>query len=91
VAWGVTFLGERRLPAVQDSRIAWVSGALDAGANALYLLAQRYTRLDVAVVLTSLYPAVTALLAYLLLKERISRLQWAGVAHCLVACALIAV
>ena len=91
VAWGAAFLGGRRLPAVQGSGIAWLSGALDAGANALYLLAQQYTRLDVAVVLSSLYPAVTVLLAYLLLKERISRVQWVGVALSTTAISLIAV
>ena len=91
VAWGVALLGQRRLPAVRGSGIAWVSGALDAGANALYLLAQQYTRLDVAVVLTSLYPAVTVLLACLLLRERISRVQWSGVLLCSAAIALIAV
>jgi drug/metabolite transporter (DMT)-like permease len=91
VAWGVALLGQRQLPALQGSGIAWGAGALDAGANALYLLAQQYTRLDVAVVLSSLYPAVTVLLAYLLLKERISRVQWAGVALCSGAIALIAI
>jgi drug/metabolite transporter (DMT)-like permease len=91
VAWGAAYLGGRRLPSVQGSGIAWLAGALDAAANALYLLAQQYTRLDVAVVLSSLYPAVTVLLAFLLLKERISRAQWTGVALCSAAIALIAV
>lgn len=69
--------------------LAMVSGLLDPLANALYLAATRLARLDVAVVLTSLYPAVTVLLSWLVLKEKIAPLQWLGVAFCLAAIVLI--
>ena len=39
------------------TRIAIAAGAIDMGANALYLLATRYGPLSVAVTLSSLYPA----------------------------------
>ena len=39
------------------TRIAMAAGAIDMGANALYLLATRYGPLSVAVTLSSLYPA----------------------------------
>jgi drug/metabolite transporter (DMT)-like permease len=91
LAWGATALTERRLPEIQGYGVAWLSGVLDAAANAVYLLARQHTRLDVAVVLASLYPAFTVLLAYVVLKEHISRVQWMGVALCTAAIALIAV
>jgi drug/metabolite transporter (DMT)-like permease len=69
--------------------LAMASGLLDPLANALYLAATRLARLDVAVVLTSLYPAVTVLLSWLVLKEKIAPLQWLGVAFCLAAIVLI--
>jgi drug/metabolite transporter (DMT)-like permease len=80
-----------QLPSPKSNPIAPLAGVLDSGANALYLLAQQLTRLDVAVVVTSLYPAATVLLARVLLKEHVSRTQWAGVGLCLVAIALIVV
>ncbi len=79
------------LPTPCSNPTALVAGLLDASANALYLLASQLTRLDVAVVLTSLYPAGTVLLARVLQKEPISRLQWVGVSLCLAAIALIVV
>jgi drug/metabolite transporter (DMT)-like permease len=90
LAWGIALVGQRRVPVFPGSGIAWLSGGLDAVANALYLLAQQYTRLDVAVVLSSLYPAFTVLLAFWLLQERISRAQWVGVGLCSAAIALVA-
>ena len=67
-----------------------LSGALDAGGNALYVLAGRAGRLDVAAVTASMYPASTVLLAAALLGERVSRPQGAGIAAVLGAIALIA-
>jgi drug/metabolite transporter (DMT)-like permease len=66
-----------------------LSGLCDSGANALFLAATRYGRLDVASVLSSLYPASTVILARVLLKERISRMQGVGILGALVAVALI--
>jgi drug/metabolite transporter (DMT)-like permease len=66
-----------------------LSGICDSGANALFLAATRHGRLDVAVVLSSLYPASTVILAWVLLKERISRSQTAGIVGALASVALI--
>lgn len=65
------------------------SGLLDSAGNALFIAASRHGRLDVAAVLSSLYPASTVILARVLLKERISRLQTVGILGALLAVALI--
>jgi drug/metabolite transporter (DMT)-like permease len=66
-----------------------LSGLFDSGANALFIAATRHGRLDVAAVLSSLYPASTVILARLMLKERISRMQTVGILGALVSVALI--
>jgi len=66
-----------------------LSGLLDSGANALFIAATRHGRLDVAAVLSSLYPASTVILARVLLKERISAWQNAGIVGALVSVALV--
>lgn len=68
-----------------------LSGLLDSAGNALFIAATRHGRLDVAAVLSSLYPASTVLLARFLLKERIARLQAVGVGCALASVALISV
>ncbi len=54
------------------------SGVLDASANVCYVLATRAGLFGVAVVLTSLYPGVTVLLARFVLGERLRPIQLAG-------------
>ena len=55
--------------------IALASGAVDAAANVCYVLATRTGLLGLAVVITSLYPGMTVLLARWLLGERMRWLQ----------------
>lgn len=71
--------------------VAFLAGVLDAGGNALYMFSRQYTREDVAVVLSSLYPAVNVLLAWLLLKEKVTKTQWFGVVLCVAAVGLISI
>ena len=56
-----------------------VAGAGDLGGNVFYVLAVGADALSVAVVLASLYPIVTTILAAVFLHERLGRLQVAGV------------
>ena len=69
----------------------WIalSSVLDAAGNTFYALSARYGRMDVAAVLGSLYPGSTVLLAWFVLKERISRVQTFGILIALAATVLI--
>jgi drug/metabolite transporter (DMT)-like permease len=58
--------------------IALVSGAVDAAANVCYVLATRAGLFGLAVVITSLYPGATVVLARWLLGERMRWLQRSG-------------
>jgi drug/metabolite transporter (DMT)-like permease len=77
------------------NRAAWpyiaLNGVLDVGGNAFYILAGQGGRMDVAAVLSSLFPGATVILAWLILKEKINRLQWTGILAALVAIALMTI
>jgi drug/metabolite transporter (DMT)-like permease len=58
--------------------MALASGSVDVTANVAYLLATQRGMFSLAVVLTALYPAVTVLLARVVLGERMRPVQRAG-------------
>ena len=65
-------------------------GLLDTGANGLFALATTQGYLSLVGVLGSLYPVVTVVLAYVVLRERLARHQLVGVIGALAGGALIA-
>lgn len=64
--------------AARDPRTVAVVGALDVGGNLFYVLAARLGPLDTAVMLSSLYPLATVLLARFVLGERLQAVQAVG-------------
>lgn len=86
-------LGLRRLPLPNAPRnpLALLAGLMDTGGNVFYLLAVRLTRMDIAVVLASMGPAVTVLLSSLILREKVSWAQRLGVLLCISATVLLAI
>jgi drug/metabolite transporter (DMT)-like permease len=67
-----------------------LTGVLDSSANVFFLMAMRYGSLTVVSVLTALYPLGTLILARLILKEKIAKVQLAGVLLALSCSALLA-
>lgn len=78
------------LPAAGTAVAVVGAGIFDVGANALYLVATREGLLSLVSVLSSLYPAVTVLLARVVLGERLVRPQVVGIGLGLAGIALIA-
>lgn len=72
--------GELRLPTGVPMRLALLASLLDTGANVAMLLAMRGSQLSLVSVLISLFPAVTVLLAIVVLRERVYRWQLVGMA-----------
>ena len=89
VAISVAARATVRLPRRTIVPVAAV-GLADVAANALFAYASGHGLLSLVSVLGSLYPVVTVLLAHLLLGERLTRAQQAGVAVALAGVAAIA-
>lgn len=79
------------VPAKESWFSILMSSLMDTAGNAFYVLSAQTGRMDVAAVLGSLYPGSTVLLAWFILKERISRVQMFGIALALIAIVLITV
>jgi len=67
-----------------------LAGCLDVIGSVLFIRASQTGRLDAAVVLSSLYPAVTVLLARLVIKEHFTRWKAVGMVVALIAVPMIA-
>lgn len=88
---GVGLTGRVRMKAgARDLPLLAAVGAGDVGANAMFALASTQGLLSVVAVLSSLYPAVTVLLARLVHGERMNRTQDLGVVAAIAGVALIA-
>ncbi len=89
---GVIVLVRRRWAPMRrsDAAVALFAGCLDVSGTALFIRAAQSGRLDSVVVLSSLYPALTVLLARIFLKEQFTRLKTVGIVAALAAVPLIA-
>jgi len=67
-----------------------LAGCIDVTGTVLFIRAAQTGRLDTAVILSSLYPTITVLLARVLLKEHFTRWKALGVAAALAAVPMIA-
>jgi len=88
-ACALVLIARSGLPSPARAPSALLAGVLDAAGVVCYVLALRWIRLDIAAVLSSLYPAITVLLFRYVAREAVSRTQWVGLAICVGAIALI--
>jgi drug/metabolite transporter (DMT)-like permease len=86
----VLFRGGRHPLNWRDAVLGLFAGCLDSSGTLFFVRAEQTGRLDAAVVLSSLYPAVTVLLARLFLREHFTRWKALGILAALMAVPLIA-
>jgi drug/metabolite transporter (DMT)-like permease len=78
-------LGVAARPRDDDLKLVGIAGTLDMGANIAIALALQRGPIGISSVLASLYPAVTAVVAVVVLKERPSTQQLVGIGFALTA------
>jgi drug/metabolite transporter (DMT)-like permease len=85
------FTGDLHLPERRSVWLAGLTGGTGAPATILYFVATHRGLLAVTAVITSLYPAVTIMLARVVLGERLTATRLAGLSLAAASVALIAV
>jgi drug/metabolite transporter (DMT)-like permease len=92
VVTGLIVLLQRNFREITPAGVGWgvITGGIDSLGTILFVLASQAGRLDEAVVISSLYPAVTVLLASLVLKEHFTRWRFVGLLAALAAVPMIA-
>jgi drug/metabolite transporter (DMT)-like permease len=85
-------LATKSFKPARSASLKWgvLAGVIDVSGSVLFFRSLQTGRLDTAVVLASLYPVITVLLARIVLKERFSRWKVAGMVAALAAVPLIA-
>jgi drug/metabolite transporter (DMT)-like permease len=87
----ITLAGRRFTPFyVGGLWLGLLAGCIDVSGTACFVRASQTGRLDTAVVLSSLYPAITVLLARVFLHEKFTLWKAAGILAALVAIPMIA-
>jgi drug/metabolite transporter (DMT)-like permease len=83
---------QRNFRDITPAGVRWgvVTGCIDSLGTILFVRASQTGRLDEAVVISSLYPAVTVLLARFFLKEHFTRWRFVGLLAALAAVPMIA-
>ncbi len=89
---GAIVVATRQYKPMNLTGVGWAIGAgmLDSSGTAMFIRASQVGRLDTAVVISSLYPVVTVLLARIFLGERFSRWRFVGLVAALLAVPMIA-
>ena len=92
VLFVLVFLALRPRVEMRRSAVPFILavGLLDTGANGLFALATTRGYLSIVAVIGSVYPVVTVVLAYAVLRERLARHQLVGALATLAGIALIA-
>jgi drug/metabolite transporter (DMT)-like permease len=89
---GLIVLLRRNFSDITAAGVRWglLTGCVDSLGTILFVYANQNGRLDEAVVISSLYPAVTVLLARIFLKEHFTRWRFVGLVAALAAVPMIA-
>jgi drug/metabolite transporter (DMT)-like permease len=89
---GTIALAASNFRKITQADIAWgiLAGCIDVTGTVLFIRAAQIGRLDTAVVISSLYPAITVLLARLILREHFTRWKAVGIFAAMLAVPLIA-
>jgi drug/metabolite transporter (DMT)-like permease len=89
---GMIVVAQREFKDITAAGVRWglLTGCVDSIGTVFFVRASQTGRLDEAVVISSLYPAVTVLLARIFLKEHFTRWKFVGLLAALAAVPMIA-